>query len=439
MLKMKLPAMALAALANFVAIGIAVAAQPQAPPRLCIDGSNCVNSVSTPVTSTPPATVTTGAMKWHPGHYGLSDTRPIVPGYQSGVQNLEMAAMAAAMQGGAPKMRGFQVDYSWYWLETAPGVYNTSMIDSDLAFLAALSKKYGTTFRLIIAVREGATGSGGTLATPQPVPYSTASMTYRGGILPDYIINGVSGLGKDAVLDGYGTGVHPALWRAPVMDRFIALIKYLGTKYDSNPNVEMFVPIGETAWNLTPAPGDLNGSNWTTQMKRLVDAVSSAWPTTVKILTNNFSGTNYSPADVVAVSQYAVSKGVGFGGPDILYGSYGESVGALILRGAGTTYVDARHPEWGTANFGTVDYRGQIPIAYQEQANAYVWTGETSEGVESYAYNTLKATHVVWANHGTAGTAAQQWLTGVVPALTAVSYRINGACPAIYKGNCKTD
>jgi hypothetical protein len=115
------------------------AAVPSPPSQICINN----------VCTTAKAGGTNGVIKWHPGHYALSDTRPAYPGYDFAGEIAQMAAVTAA-GGGAPKMKGFVNTYSWYWLETSEGVYNWSLIDRDLAELAAQSAASGVTFKLII-------------------------------------------------------------------------------------------------------------------------------------------------------------------------------------------------------------------------------------------------------------------------------------------------
>jgi hypothetical protein len=205
------------------------------------------------------------------------------------------------------------------------------------------------------------------------------------------------------------------------MDRYIELLNFLGKKYDGNPYVEAIVAIGETGVSVASPPADLNAAAFNTQLKRLVDALVTNWPTTNKVINNNWGATNTDAAALLSVSQYAASKGVGFGGPDILYAPYQETDGSLIHRGAG-------------GRFGTTDYRLKIPSIYRESG---AWSELTAAGVENYAYGTLKATHVMWQNHPGDHTTLLNWVTGLVPALNAVAFRVVTACPTSYVNGCK--
>jgi hypothetical protein len=186
--------------------------------------------------------------------------------------------------------------------------------------------------------------------------------------------------------------------------------------------VEAIVALAETGFSVDSPPPDLNNSSFSTQMKRMIDALAANWPTTNKILNNNWGATNTDNGTLVSVSQYAASKGVGFGDPDIIFPpTVWETIGAQVLRGAGGV-------------FGATDYRGVIPTIYRESG---AWPSETAADIENYTFNTLKASHVMWMRHPEDHTISLNWLTGVLPALTAVNYRTNSACPTVYVAGCK--
>jgi hypothetical protein len=400
------------------------AAPPDPPAQLCID------NVCSATTSGNTGSAGSG-VKWHPGHYVLSDTRPTRPAMASGIYSSAMSHMAAA---GSPQegFRGFQGEYSWFYLETARGVYNTSLIDQDLAYLAALSAKYGRTFRLIIYLETEGFATASRYAVPQGDPYGAAGNSLS--IAPDYILTGISGYGSDVVNGGTGAGSYPgswavlALWRPAVMDRWIALLTYLGSKYDSNPYVEAIIPLSETGVNLANVVANdrsYSNSNHLAQWERLGAAMKASWPTTNKILFNNWNPTGGTIADLASLTANFAGSGFGMGGPDILYGSYKQSFGSQIAIGAGGQY-------------GSTKYIGQIPLLYNEQADYSNWTAETAAGIESYTFDTLAATHVVWGDHGANSNASQSW-PAVVAALSATHFRIHSGCPAAYSGACNVN
>jgi hypothetical protein len=411
---------AIAFLAGCVAMSQTSSAAVPAPPTQL-----CVNNVCTSGTGGG----TNGAIKWHPGHYTLSDTQPSFYGADFSSEIAQMAAVTAS-GGGPPAMKGFKGMYSWYWTEPSEGVYNWSLIDNDLATLAALSAQYGVDFKLIIEFTLADTGAHAPPSVPQPTPYSSGSSGYRNGMVPDYIIRGISGLGTDIVLSrSMPEGGYQAIWWRPAVNaRYCALLAAAGARYDSNPHVEMIIPFQEVGIGMNIGmPSDYSSAAAVTGWNNISRTVATSWPQSVKIFNNNWYWTNSQLSDLLAISQYAVSQGFGFGGPDILYSpQQTETNGSMILRGAGGGY-------------GTSDYRGKIPSAYEEQADYGVWINETSAGVETYAYNTLESTHVMWGNHGTYGNSwgasGDNW-SDVVAALQAQNFRIHSACPAEYVGGC---
>jgi len=132
-------------------------------------------------------------------------------------------------------------------------------------------------------------------------------------------------------------------------------------------------------------------------------------------------------SDLLALSQYAASLGIGFGGPDILSPSIGEGVsyGSQIEVGAGVV---------GGNNFGTKDYRGTIPFGYQQQQGAYI-SGASASDIEGYAYNNLAATHTIWEDDSSNSSATLTW-AAVVAQLQLENFRIHSACPTSYTHGC---
>lgn len=368
-----------------------------------------------------------GVYKWHPGIYLSSDTQPVTPGTLASIFS-EMDTMAAITGSGGQKMKGFRVNFTWYWLETSQGVYNFSLIDQCITHLNTLSTTYGVQFYLIIQVNDASPGAVSTQNEFQVAPNYSGSSTYR-GTLPSYIfaagpLNGASGTGGAVFTDAYNVGsqtyYHPALWRAALMDRFIALQTALGAAYDGNARVEMIIPVGETSWALQFPPTDLNDSNWVTQIKRLIDTTASSWPTTNKIFNTTWNPTQVSTSALKTVSDYQYTKKCGSGGPDILDPVYmGYSVdGAEMFRGTGGA-------------FGTTDRSGVVASAWCEQANWSNWPPMTAARVEAYGYTFLRQTHAIYNNHGTYGGAGYN-LSDVIAALNANAWRVHSTLPSSY-------
>jgi hypothetical protein len=413
-------------------------------------------------TSVPPSGVV--AIKWTPGHYfnypvALSQA-PINPTNQS----TNWSSFGPDMRGsinsatGKPGFKGIENDYSWFYLEPTGGptdgtagggtlpagvsstVYNTILIDTDLATLASASAADGVTYKLIILVMSEYWQAPGTLPTvPQGAPYGASNNS--SSIAPDYIITGVGGFGTDLVRTQNTATV--ALWRPATMTAYINLFNYLGKKYDGNPNVEGIVPIPETGltWNSSgpgSEPADYSASAYQTQYEAMATALSVSWPTTNKFFNDNWGIQGEALSTMAArFPVIAGNTGWGFGGPDVIYLTpYGattphctatsttqcETSGEAIVQGEGSSY-------------GTNVFKGKVPLGFQVQANAYSWTNQTSAGTESYGFSNLGVTHFIWIDTQTNGNSTQT-LAGVRTAINSAGWRINGACPTNYAA-CK--
>jgi hypothetical protein len=330
---------------------------------------------------------------------------------------------------------GFQTEVPWYYLESAaggqyffdpasPNYTASNIIDATLAYLATKSAHDGVDYKLIIYLPiNESLGSVGTV--PQAVAYSAGTGSTSTSIAPDYIITGLtSGAGSGVVKNSYN---YPcvAIWRQNEMTAFINLVNKLGAVYDSNPHVEAIIPIYETGNNLsTLSDSTYSAANLITQLNRLATAMQSSWPTTNKILFANWSFTDGTIAQLTTLAQTFVAANFGIGGPDILHNAGGwPTNGAQILVGAG-------------GSFGTTNYQGTIPILYEDQANWSNWTSQTQAGTESYAYNTLKYSHVVWTYSASLGPAGTNW-SDTIAALDAVNFRVaSPSCPTSYASGC---
>jgi len=411
------------------------------------DGVPNVSAASAALSVTAASNV---GIKWHPGHYTLNGTRPDVPGNYSSIQSQinQMAAVTKNSNGsGGSGFSGYLLSLSWYWLDMygtagptdgqagggtgSSTQYNTIIIDTILGYLAAASSTYGKTFRLILNVNYDSYNNtpSSIPGVPLPVPYSAGSLSDTNLIVPQYILDpGVSGLagggGSPAatgdVFQVYSNAsITAAFWRPAVTTAWNNLIKYLGQKYDGNPAVEMIFPFDQTGNQLYNPPSDFIGSAIQTAWQSIMSNATAYWPTTNKIFPNNFNSLNTTVAQLLASSVYAATLPAGFGGPDILSPSIGEGVsyGSQIEIGAGGIY-------------GTIDYRGTIPMCYQQQQGAYISSASASD-IEGYAYNTLQCTHTVWENDSGYAGAYLTW-ADVVNQLQSLAFRIHAQYPSNY-------
>jgi hypothetical protein len=351
-------------------------------------------------TPSPPARLPPGTgIKWHPGHYVAGGGQQ-TPNRVTGSRAQWQSALSSDSH-----LKGVRAVYYWFDLEDKRGVYTTQVIDDDIAFLRMLNPSY----KIIIEVWSRDFGHATALpSTPQ-----------TSGSVPDYIIeSGGAALNSNGVL--------AAFWRPPVNDRLIALQQYLGARYDGNANVEA-IHTDEFA----PAPPKSDptysaAATWT-EMQRLMTAMVKAWPHTNKFFLGNWPGIGGSgQTGAPTTLAFAQSIGFGVGGPDIMpnkstWPNGSETWGEQALQGIN--------------GFGTTDFRGTLPISYQNE-NPYQWAGLTPAMCETYAYDYLKASHITWIiATATTGQGLMPW-SATLAALTGQTFRIHADCPANYKGAC---
>ena len=208
------------------------------------------------------------ARKYHPGHYTI-----IMNGV--GAQTI----MATALQ---PGMAGFVRRYSWRSLEPTQGVYDFSVIKSDLAWAAA----HGT--QLIVVIK-----------------YKTDDAEKAG---PAYL----DAYEYHNTLGGYAL----ELWSPLVVTRYNALIKALGAQIDSSSNFEG-VANQESALSVNSAT--LKALGYTPEKYRdalinMLSAASVSLPTSRVFWFMNFLAGNQSYIGTIAAA--VAPLGVVMGGPD---------------------------------------------------------------------------------------------------------------------------
>lgn len=215
-----------------------------------------------------PMLATASTRKYHPGHYTL-----IVNGV--GAQKIMSSALL-------PGMAGMVRRYTWRSLETAQGVYDFSVIKSDLAWATA----NGT--QLIVIIK-----------------YKTDDGTKAG---PAYL----DGYEYSNKIGGYTLG----LWESLVVKRYNALIKALGAQVDSNRNFE---GLGNQESALSIDAATLKVHGYTPEIYRdaLINVLSTATeslPTSRVFWFMNFLTGNQSYLGTIAAA--VAPLGVVMGGPD---------------------------------------------------------------------------------------------------------------------------
>jgi hypothetical protein len=377
-------AVALVACSGFAMLAGAATTVPKPPATICV-GANCVSGPVVP-----------GNIKWHPGHYVWVSG----PGFPSRVQASTYALLNATANNS--NLAGIQIIFKWADLEGATaGDYSAgfAMMDALLAKLAALPHPK----RLMISVIERSFG--------------TANGGQPNGLIPQYVINMPSGVAVAQTGSNWSGGLNAIarLDNPAVMDRLIALAQAYGKRYDSNPLVEMYGPMDESA---VGGGAGINASAYVTQMQRLYAATSQAWPSTLVRWRLNFAPAD--SADQTMLSLLAFAKTLpnsAIGGPDpevplpIDSASYPSGVRVIqanmVFRGLQSS-SHAVIPKYE-------DLRAKMPWVGEYQGAPRIGAGNVlPNDFGSYEINVMHASHIVyiyntWTPYNTSSSDPHKW------------------------------
>jgi len=372
---------------------IAVTTGPKPPSKVCLnDSSNCGDDAK-------PKT----GVKWHPGHYMLT--------YRGSPQsNLDTIR-------DEPYVIGAVRRYNWAQLETAAGVYDFSPIESDLRYL----KSMPTPKRLVIQINDREYNK-----LPTPV-----------GVLPNYLLEDPRYGGKTSWYTEHGSrwyGVAPTkmgwvgrMWDPVVMERWIALFRAIGSRFDKEPYLEAVSGQEVTTGFFDGSkPPDFSKEMIATQVKRFIDEVIPAFPrTNVVIYANHLTG------QLPGIIEHCYEHRCAFGDVDTFptgdYSplSHGPTEGQRIVMGM----------EGGSG------YAGKMPVMLMVSHPSLIKSGPNSpESIYKYAMERLGVTHLFWMRlmKTDAGTEQYSWQKGIVPLIEAKRGKTNSACPPNLPG-CDTN
>ncbi len=264
-------------------------------------------------------------------------------------------------------------------------------------------------------------------------------------MLPAYIING-SQYGF-TLLTGYGQvrGFTARIWQQTTMDALIDLVKAYGTRYNSNPYFEMLT-FGESALNVENSANGYSMDALETQVRRLLAAARSAFPTTqVRWQANDF----WPDSRMVAMLQFAKAQQLTVGGPDtrmddvtqadrVFVGK--DEFGARVfedLRGTlpWTAGLDAPEMELWDAN----TLYGNIINGYTATRSKYKNPSTGAYDGAAFVMPTMKASYIFvasadWVTYG--------WSSYWLPKINAVSGRTywgtsaQTPCPTAFVNGC---
>jgi hypothetical protein len=404
----------LSVLACFVAVSARSQTRPNAPPQICVNGQCATTPVTTPV---PPSG--SGKIKWNPGHYMAS--YGVVYG-GAGRPTSFMQAEADDLNN-QDAIVGYRMMITWGALETSQGTYDFSAIDT---ILARLKTAYNKPKHLVIMLWDYGR-NGPNHADPSVFPvYIQQNPIY--GASP--VAGSYGWWGQSS--NGTATGMYaPALYYAPVMDRYIALVQALGQHLDGDPYVEaIFFQENSTivqAATYSPKDGHYSDAAILAQSERLLNAATAAFPHTSVVMGNSWL---YGQSATVALEQWMQTNRIATGSADSFGQSSINASGTKILSWSLRAYV-------GDPGFGGVDMRptmtammdvesGDINDSFQGLGGPWA-----APDIIQAMNQTYHASHVFWTRLVGSGVRPQaQWPT--VAAACAATPIARTAYPANY-------
>jgi hypothetical protein len=383
--------------------------QPNPPPKICVNGQ-CV--------TTPTSGPTSGKIKWNPGHY-MASYGVVYPGRSSSFEQTEADDL-----NNKDAIVGYRMEITWAALEPTQGKYDFSTID---AILQRLKTAYNKPKHLVIMLWQYG-----------QQPFSSNSP----GVVPLYIqqdpkygaspVSGSYGWwGQTSNVASSGT-FAPALYYAPVMDRFIALVQALGQHLDNDPNVEalFFQENSTIVGAATTAPKDPHYSDdaLLEQTQRLLTAATAAFPHTSVIMGNSWL---VEPADTVTLEKWMPAHRLAMGSADSFGQSTIDARGIQILSWAFRSYL-------GDPAYGGVDMRPTMTTMMDIESgdidgNSFGYVGGpfAPTDIINALNKTYQASHAFWTRMtGSQTGAAAQW--SAVSAACAANPLTHTGYPANY-------
>jgi hypothetical protein len=328
-------------------------------------------SLPPPVSHVPIST----AIKFHPGHYIELDS-----GSGGGLSN--WLATIASLKGAAGVV-GVMLIQPWAHLEFAENAYSQGSGLSAQGFamidqLLAACQSAGLQFML--GVGDRSFGAAKTYSEPSSF-----------GELPSYFDDLATATGAPGYIDAPSgttwTGslqMIAKLWDPAVMQRYIALTRAYGARYDANRRFEMWAT-SETAIGVPLGVGGFTEAAYIAQLQAWMAAARSAFPTSGLRVSANFLSTVEQMTTLFGTAErYAV----GVGGPDVKVDfSTFPSTSNLVFSGyQGTT--DYRGVLSWISEAETPDESG---VSTPAQLYAYAMSGDITTG------GSTEPNYFIWA------------------------------------------
>ena len=272
------------------------------------------------------------AMKWYPGHYGLTQA------------NDSQATKFSLFDELGSGWQGAQVRYFWGDIESSLGSYDWSAIRADRDRLQSRGKRLWVQ---ILTTKFGSFASiGNTIPTYMQTP------AYNGGAV----------ITSDRVI--------AQLWNSAVMDRYVALMQAFAAEFDDDDWIAGVNGEETAVGSLTPlTPYGYTGTAMVTQLKRGLTAMRASFARTPLLVYANFFP-NWSSAQIQDFFEHLEAEAVAVGGPD-------------NNPDEGTT-----GKSYYTGAVGTQDYRGTLPAGFANQREST--RDYPFADLYDYAVNTLQ-------------------------------------------------
>jgi hypothetical protein len=363
-----------------------------------------------------------GLLKWHPGPYIWLD------------HNQSQSTQLATVQDIADNCSGclgFVVSIYWGDIETSLNTYTSASIDPFLqkALSSGPSGNGKRNLRVILRLETAWYGKV-TAANPS---CSNSMGKFEATYAKAYPDGGCY-LAAPNATGGAGGGVR--VDEAEIMDRLIALSGYLASKYDANPYVEMYDPMGESSVALP-----ISKTGYETQAERFLATARSQWPHTQIRWELNYWD---SDAVMSGMLQFAVDHEIIVGGPD---------TAPDVVRNFQTNWVWRGYNSPSCCNGTTTS---TLNPAFSSFLGLGAWLSEveqfdeqwcrdqncTLQGIQDSAHDTAHNNYIMWFYNtyqgGSAGTATQ-WAAEKAFINAGHSAVYSTACPKSYKSGCNTN
>ena len=413
----------IAAGAAFCAIGFFTAGSARAQtatPQPNPPSQVCVNAQCVPTQPTTPTPAGTHQIKWNPGHYMASY------GIVTGGGSSTFVANEMNDLNNQDAILGYRMLITWGAIEPTKGNYDFSVID---AALQRLKTQYNKPKRLVVMLvwyspRAWSSGDGSVIPT-----YIQTDPTY--GASP--VAGSYGWWGKSA--NGQSTGMYaPAVYYAPVMDRYIAAVQALGHHLDSDPNFEAFYVQENSAIVQAAAAFGVNDPHYSdaafvAQSERMLTAATAAFPHTSVIMANAFLA---SGAASVALEEWMAANRIA--------ASTADTWGQSAINTYGTSHLSAGVQAYlgtETADGGTTDLRPKMTAMFDVESGDMTtnyfakWGGPYSpQDIVNALNQTFKASHAFWTRMVGNTPAPAQWVN--VAAVCAANPLVRTQYPANY-------